>query len=67
MAVRITTEEVFTEAELAVRYGKKPETVRDWRKHRKGPDFFKAGDTVLYRASDVAKWEDEQVKLAKSA
>jgi hypothetical protein len=60
-------EKIYTEAQLAARYGKKPETVRDWRKHRKGPDYFKAGDTVLYRASDVARWEAEQVELAKSA
>ena len=60
-------EELLTEAQLAERYGKKPETVRDWRKRRRGPDFFKAGDTVMYRMLDVLSWEAEQVKLAKSA
>jgi hypothetical protein len=57
----------LTEAQLGARYGKKPETIRDWRKHRKGPQHFKAGDTVLYRMTDVLAWEAEQVELAKSA
>ena len=60
-------DDVLTEAQLAARYGKKPETIRDWRKHRKGPDFFRAGDTIMYRKPDVIAWEMEQVRLAKSA
>jgi hypothetical protein len=55
---------IFTEAELAKRYGKKEETVRDWRKRRKGPDYFKAGCSVMYRQVDVLRWEAEQVKSA---
>ena len=62
-----TLERIFTEAEVAERYHRKRETVRDWRKRRTGPAYFKAGDTVLYHESALAAWEASRVKLAKSA
>jgi Helix-turn-helix domain len=61
-------ETLYTEAEVAERYRRKPETVRDWRKRRKGPDFIKAGGTVLYPESALEAWEKSRRReLPKSA
>lgn len=51
---------VLTEAEVAERYHVKPETVRDWRKHRTGPPWFKAGARVLYREGALSEWERQR-------
>lgn len=48
---------VLTEAQVAERYHVKPETARDWRKHRSGPPWFKVGAQVFYREAAVVEWE----------
>jgi predicted DNA-binding transcriptional regulator AlpA len=36
------------------------ETLRYWRARGAGPPSFKIGKNVVYRASDVEAWIDEQ-------
>lgn len=59
---------VFTTEELAARYGVEPLTLTDWRYHRRGPRWFKAGKRVFYREEAVLAWEREQeAQQAQSA
>ena len=32
------------------------ETLREWRRLQQGPDFVKAGKSIMYRESDVMEW-----------
>lgn len=48
---------LWTEAELAARYGLSPRTLRNWRAAGTGPRFIKVGRRVLYPEPEVARWE----------
>jgi DNA-binding transcriptional MerR regulator len=41
-----------------------PETLRYWRKQGIGPQAFKVGRRLVYRAADVTAWLDEQARKA---
>lgn len=48
----------LTTAQLAERLGRKPTTVRTWRKRKIGPAYIQEGRrSVLYRLEDVEAWE----------
>lgn len=52
----LTTEQVAYELSVTVK------TLRRWRQKGKGPKATKIGARLLYRASDVSKWVDEQAE-----
>lgn len=37
------------------------DTLAEWRRLRKGPDFVKMGKGVMYRRDDVAAWVKRKV------
>lgn len=49
-----------TTAEVAARYRTAPSTVRYWRHTGTGPHGIRIGSRVLYRESDLVRWEKEQ-------
>ncbi len=49
----------LTTAEVAARYRTAPSTVRYWRHVGTGPKGFKVGPRVLYRESELLRWESE--------
>lgn len=51
---------LLTTNEVAARLRTPSETLRYWRAIGKGPRGFRVGRRVLYRASDVDAWEEEQ-------
>ncbi len=46
----------WTETELALLTQCTCTTLENWRKRSKGPGYIRAGNSVLYRRSDVALW-----------
>ena len=50
----------LTTAEVASRYRTSPSTVRYWRHAGIGPRGVKIGTKVLYRESEVTRWEAER-------
>ncbi|MGJ6961147.1 helix-turn-helix transcriptional regulator [Streptosporangium sp. G11] len=46
-----------TTAEVAARYRTSPSTVRYWRHAGIGPHGVKIGTKVLYRESELIRWE----------
>lgn len=53
--LHLTTEEVAARLRL-----KSPQTLRAWRRLRKGPPFRKFGSRVLYPEDKLAEWERRQ-------
>ena len=54
--------EFLTTKELSARWGGRI-TVRaleNWRSTSNGPPFIKLGGSVLYRATDIDKWESSR-------
>ncbi len=51
---------LWTPGEVAERYGLTPKTLRNWRSLGIGPRSIKAGSKVLYRESELARWEAER-------
>lgn len=49
-----------TTAEVAARYRTSPSTVRYWRHAGLGPRGVKIGTKVLYRESELIRWERER-------
>jgi hypothetical protein len=49
-----------TTEEVAARYRTKPGTVRYWRHAGIGPRGVKIGTRVLYRESELIRWERER-------
>jgi predicted DNA-binding transcriptional regulator AlpA len=47
----------LTSADLAKRYKTQQPTIRQWRFQRTGPRGVKIGRKVLYRLSEVQRWE----------
>ncbi|WP_233510380.1 helix-turn-helix transcriptional regulator [Actinomadura craniellae] len=50
----------LTTNEVAARYRTAPGTVRYWRHAGTGPRSFKVGKRVLYRESELIRWEQER-------
>jgi DNA-binding transcriptional MerR regulator len=50
----------LTTAEVAERYRTAPSTIRYWRHIGYGPPGTKIGRRVLYRESELARWESKQ-------
>lgn len=61
------TDRVFSTEQLAERYGVTELTLTDWRYHRRGPRWFKAGKRVFYREEAVLAWEKEQEALQQES
>lgn len=47
---------LLTQDELAHVLEVTPDTLREWRRLKQGPDFVKTGKNVMYRHSDVLAW-----------
>lgn len=47
---------LITTDELAVMLDVTPETLREWRRLRQGPDYVKTGKGVMYREGDIQEW-----------
>jgi hypothetical protein len=53
-------DKVYTQEEVAERYHQKPQTMAAWRHQGKGPAWFRAGKTPMYREAALAAWEKTQ-------
>lgn len=58
---------LMTTDELAVMLDVTPDTLREWRRLKSGPDFVKTGKGVMYRESDVQDWLKRNVVLVARA
>jgi DNA-binding transcriptional MerR regulator len=47
---------LLTQEELAQLIDVSPDTLREWRRLKQGPDYVKAGKSVMYREKDVLRW-----------
>lgn len=52
---------LFTQEELAQMLDVTAETLREWRRLKQGPDYVKAGKTVMYRTVDITAWLERNV------
>ena len=52
---------LLTQDELAAVLDVSPETLREWRRIKQGPDYVKAGKTVMYREKDVIRWIERNI------
>ena len=52
----MTVDELIPETELARQLDLKPESLRLWRCHGKGPAFIKIGRRVFYQPADRDAW-----------
>lgn len=50
------TSELMDSRELAVRLGKSPAALANWRYLGLGPKFVKVGRSIRYRVADVENW-----------
>ncbi|GAA3443261.1 helix-turn-helix transcriptional regulator [Planomonospora venezuelensis] len=57
----------LTTDEVAQRYRTNPSTVRYWRHVGYGPVGEKFGRRVLYRESDLIRWEQEKARNGSAA
>ncbi|MFI6788619.1 helix-turn-helix transcriptional regulator [Nonomuraea sp. NPDC050383] len=56
-----------TSEEVAARYCTSPSTVRYWRHAGIGPRGVKIGRKVLYRESELQRWESEREAMESGA
>ena len=47
---------LVTQEEFALMLDVATETVSEWRRLKRGPDFIKTGKGVMYRESDIQEW-----------
>lgn len=47
---------LLTQEELALLLEITSETLCEWRRLKRGPDFVKAGKGIIYRENDVQEW-----------
>jgi excisionase family DNA binding protein len=52
--------DLLTVAELATYLGVPVSTIHFWRGRKQGPPALKVGRRLMFRATDVAQWLDEQ-------
>jgi predicted DNA-binding transcriptional regulator AlpA len=57
----------MTLPELAQRLRRPEQTMYHWRHQGKGPKGVKIGNRVLYRRTEVERWEREQEQLQDPA
>ena len=55
----------LNQKQLSRRWGLSPRTLERWRALRQGPSYFKFGNKVSYRLSDIHEFERANVHLAK--
>jgi DNA-binding transcriptional MerR regulator len=48
---------LWTPAQVAERYQLSERTLANWRSLGLGPPYIKAGRSVLYRETELARWE----------
>jgi hypothetical protein len=48
---------LFSEPELATRYGKTIRTLQRWRTEGYGPTYLRIGGSILYRLEDIEVFE----------
>lgn len=53
-------DELWPIAETSTRTKIPVATLRDWRARGRGPRSFRLGGKIMYKASDVMRWIDEQ-------
>ncbi len=55
-------EKFLTPREVSDRYGDQVSvrTLSNWRWSGTGPEFFKIGGRILYRLSDLERWEESR-------
>jgi predicted DNA-binding transcriptional regulator AlpA len=53
--------------ELCQLLNKSTHSLQRWRSSGEGPRFVKAGNTVLYRESDLLEWLEEHSKRSTSS
>ena len=49
---------VFTEADLASRWGMSPKTLQRWRTEGRGPHYLKLGKRVTYTVNAIEAYEN---------
>jgi hypothetical protein len=52
---------LLSQTDLALVLGITPETLVEWRRLKRGPDFVRAGKSVMYRRADVLDWIERSV------
>ena len=52
---------LITAEELGLMLDVTPETLREWRRLKQGPDFVRVGKGVMYRESDIKDWLKDNV------
>lgn len=57
----------LNQLELSRRWAISPRTLERWRWQSFGPDFVKVGGRVLYRLSDVERYEIENLHQTSAA
>lgn len=60
MDLERTSDPYRTTEEVAIRYRTAPSTIRYWRHAGKGPKGVRIGSRVLYRESELQRWERER-------
>ena len=61
-----TLDSLLTTSQLAEHLGLKKNTLEKWRFLGKGPLWIRVGGRRRYRLSDVAKWEDDNIRSSTS-
>jgi hypothetical protein len=52
---------LLTQEELAAVLDVSPDTLREWRRLKQGPDYVKAGKGVMYREKDIMRWLERNI------
>lgn len=52
---------LLTQTELAAVLDVSPDTLREWRRLKQGPDYVKVGKSVMYREKDVMRWLERNI------
>jgi predicted DNA-binding transcriptional regulator AlpA len=47
---------LVSQEEFALMLGVSVDTVSEWRRLKRGPDFVKTGKGVMYREADILEW-----------
>ena len=53
----------LTSDKLSIRWSLLPETLGKWRYLRKGPPYYKIGNRVLYKISDIEEFEKKNAQI----
>ena len=67
MEINVVEGQFLTTTGLAKLLGKSPATLAWWRSRGKGPNFMKAGNTVIYSVEDVAAWLKKNKRSPRDA